>query len=65
MDWPQRGLYFFCEMGESRIDHRGPSFRLIVGSALAQRHGYDFPSWDAATPRAARSVNPTSPLKRM
>jgi len=85
MDWPQRGVYFFREAGESRTDtgtglrivrvgthalkvrsgtklwtrlsqhkgqptsgggnHRGSIFRLIVGAALARRHGYDFPSW--------------------
>jgi hypothetical protein len=25
--------------------HRGSIFRLIVGSALAARHGYDYPTW--------------------
>jgi len=83
-DWPQRGVYFFRETGESRSDtgsgprivrvgthalkagsgtrlwtrlaqhkgqgtgggnHRGSIFRLIVGAALARRHGYDFPTW--------------------
>ncbi len=26
-------------------NHRGSIFRLIVGAALASRHGYDFPTW--------------------
>jgi hypothetical protein len=26
-------------------NHRGSIFRLIVGAALATRHGYDFPTW--------------------
>lgn len=26
-------------------NHRGSIFRLIVGSALARRHGFDFPTW--------------------
>jgi hypothetical protein len=26
-------------------NHRSSIFRLIVGAALAQRHGYDFPTW--------------------
>jgi hypothetical protein len=28
-------------------NHRGSIFRLIVGAALAARHGYDFPTWGA------------------
>lgn len=27
-------------------NHRGSIFRLIVGTALIERHGYDFPTWD-------------------
>ena len=85
MDWPQRGLYFFCEAGEVRSgsgaglrvvrigthglkagsrstlwgwlsqhrgtsrgggNHRGSIFRLLVGIALAHRHGIGLsPSW--------------------
>jgi len=26
-------------------NHRGSIFRLMVGAALARRHGYDFPTW--------------------
>src|SRR5947208_10496923 len=86
MDWPRRGVYFFREEGEHRIDsgngprivrigthalkpgsgtklwtrlsqhkgqlatgggnHRGSIFRILVGTALISRHGYDFPKWD-------------------
>ena len=86
MNWPNRGVYFFCEAGEARSgsgaglrvvrvgthgltvksrtklwtrlsqhrgtartgggNHRGSIFRLLVGIALAQRHGIDLPpSW--------------------
>lgn len=27
-------------------NHRGSIFRLLVGTALIGRHGYDFPTWD-------------------
>ncbi|MBB5052689.1 hypothetical protein HNQ36_002663 [Afipia massiliensis] len=83
--WPQRGVYFFMEDGESRSEsgtgqrivrvgthalkaesgtrlwsrlsqhrgqlrsgggnHRGSIFRLIVGTALIARHGYEYPTW--------------------
>lgn len=83
--WPRRGVYFFQEPGEQRLDsgegprivrigthalrkggrarlwtrlsqhkgqkttgggnHRGSVFRLIVGSALIQRHAYSYPNW--------------------
>ena len=83
--WPERGVYFFRELGESRTDtgngprmvrigthalkagagtklwtrlsqHKGPPrtgggnnrgtiFRLIVGTALIDRDGSDFPNW--------------------
>ena len=84
-DWPQRGVYFFREPGESRStlarprivrvgthalkagsgtrlwtrlsqhkgqpgtgggNHRGSIFRLLVGTALINRHGHSFPTWD-------------------
>ena len=83
--WPQRGVYFFMEDGESRSEsgtgqrivrvgthalkaesgtrlwsrlsqhrgqlrsgggnHRGSIFRLIVGTALIARYGYEYPTW--------------------
>jgi len=85
MEWPNRGVYFFMEDGETRSDtgmglrivrvgthalkagtsttlwtrlsqhqgvtktgggnHRGSIFRLIVGTALSAKPGYDFPLW--------------------
>ena len=27
-------------------NHRGSIFRLIVGTALIKKHGYEFPTWD-------------------
>ena len=85
MDWPKRGVYFFRESDEDRVDtgtgprivrvgthalkvgsstrlwtrlsqhrgqpstgggnHRGSIFRLIVGTALASREGFESPTW--------------------
>ena len=85
MNWPQRGIYFFQEVGEHRSEsgggkrivrvgthalksgsgtklwtrlsqhrgqarsgggnHRGSIFRLIVGTALMERDGHDYPTW--------------------
>ena len=98
-NWPNRGVYFFCETGEARSgsgaglrvvrvgthglkagsrstlwsrlsqhrgparasggNHRGSIFRLLVGIALAQRHGIELPpSWGvgADAGAAARRV---------
>jgi hypothetical protein len=32
--------------GTGRGNHRASIFRLLVGTALIGRHGYDFPTWD-------------------
>jgi len=94
--WPQRGIYFFRETGEQRIEtgqglrivrigthalkagsgtklwtrlsqhkgvvksgagnHRGSIFRLIVGAALIERDGLDYPTWGkgSSAPRDTR-----------
>jgi hypothetical protein len=37
-------------------NHRGSIFRLIVGTALIAKHGYDFPTWDDRTSSAPSDV---------
>jgi len=37
-------------------NHRGSIFRLIVGTALIVRHGYDFPTWDDRTSKAVADI---------
>ena len=36
-------------------NHRGSIFRLLVGTALISRHGYDFPTWDVGN-SASRDI---------
>ena len=85
MNWPRRGVYFFREVNEQRLEsgkgprivrvgthalktgsgtklwtrlsqhkgparsgggnHRGSIFRLIVGTALIEKDGHNYPSW--------------------
>ena len=96
MNWPRRGVYFFQEADEYRLDtgegprivrvgthalksgsrtniwtrlsqhrgqarsgggnHRGSIFRLIVGTALIEKDGLNYPSWGqgSSAPRAVR-----------
>ena len=45
-------------------NHRGSIFRLIVGTALIEKHGYEYPSWDdrkSAAPAVIRRAE--SPLE--
>lgn len=40
-------------------NHRGSIFRLIVGTALIEKHGYEFPTWDnrrASAPAEIRAA---------
>ena len=37
-------------------NHRGSIFRLIVGTALIARHGYEFPTWDDRASAASSDI---------
>ncbi len=46
-------------------NHRGSIFRLIIGSALAARHGYDFPTWGSGSTARGDIRKSELPLEKL